>query len=210
MPGSRTAGSHGYRIDLEGLESRTLLATIPAATATGADRSVCPIFRASRPVPTSGNANSPAVVIDPYDSQKLFAVWGVDLSQLSRPSHSRRRSSRGLTPTTAARPGPSLAESVAIPQLDPATVDATPPTDYTQVTDPSLAFDGSGQCLRTDPTDQRCHRAIGALYLTKFNFSGSTPTAGLGPEQRHRLPVGDRLRRSDQPRSWPPIPQSTH
>ena len=36
-----------------------------------------------------GNANSPTVAVDPYDSQKVFAVWGVDFSSLSpvpRPS----------------------------------------------------------------------------------------------------------------------------
>ena len=34
-------------------------------------------------VTTQGNANSPTVAVDPYNSQKVFAVWGVDLSTLS-------------------------------------------------------------------------------------------------------------------------------
>ena len=38
-------------------------------------------------VSTNGNANSPAVVIDPYNPEKLFAVWGVDLSSLSPVPH---------------------------------------------------------------------------------------------------------------------------
>ena len=45
-------------------------------------RSIClTIFRACSASTNDGNANSPAVVVDPYDSQKLFAVWGVDESQ---------------------------------------------------------------------------------------------------------------------------------
>ena len=69
-----------YRIDLEGLESRTLLATIPAvAPGTAPLRNLTNL----QDVTTGGNANSPAVAVDPYDSQKLVAVWGVDLSTLT-------------------------------------------------------------------------------------------------------------------------------
>ena len=66
-------------LDLEGLESRTLLATIPAATATGAAVNLTNLSS----VTTGGNANSPAVVIDPYDSEKLFAVWSVHESSVT-------------------------------------------------------------------------------------------------------------------------------
>src|SRR5271156_803886 len=70
-----------YFVDLEGLESRTLLATIPAATPLGAASYLSPVT----PVTTTegGNANSPTVAIDPYNSQKIVAVWSVDLSNLS-------------------------------------------------------------------------------------------------------------------------------
>src|SRR5262249_24229214 len=70
-------------IDLEGLESRTLLGTIPAATATGAPVNLTNLSDTT----TGGNAISPTVAIDPYDSQKLLAVWGVDLSTLSPAPH---------------------------------------------------------------------------------------------------------------------------
>ena len=155
-------------LESEFLESRTLLATIPAATATGAPVNLSGLSS----VTTDGNANSPAVVVDPYDSQKLFAVWGVDLSQeVPAP-----------TPTTAIVEGAysndggaswtPLGESVAFPLLDVATINTTPRTDYTQVTDPSIAFDGQGNAyvlaLETAADG-------GALLLTKFNFSGDTP-----------------------------------
>ena len=90
-----------------------------------------------------------------------------------RPPH-RRRSSRGPTRPTAATTWNGLGEQVAFPQLDVATINATPPTAYTQVTDPSVAFDGQGNVyvltLQTTGADD------GALYLTEFNFSGGAPT----------------------------------
>ena len=57
-------------------------------------------------VTNNGNANSPTVVIDPYDSQKLFAVWGVDLSQDGPCTYSNDGDrARGLTLITAEQHG---------------------------------------------------------------------------------------------------------
>ena len=121
-------------LDLEGLESRTLLATtIPAATATGAPIDLSGNLSSVSASTNDGNANSPAVVVDPYDSQKLFAVWGVDESQeptvpLTTAIVEGAYSNNGGTTWTG------LGQEVAFPQLDPAS-NATPPFDYTQVTD---------------------------------------------------------------------------
>jgi len=156
-------------LESEFLESRTLLATIPAATATGAPVNLTGLSS----VTTNGNANSPAVVIDPYDSQKLFAVWGVDLSSLSPVPHTTAVvegafSDNGGTSWTG------LGQQVASPQPDVATINATPPTAYAEVTDPSVAFDGQGNVYVL--TLQTTGAADGELYLTKFNFSGSAPS----------------------------------
>ena len=74
----RARKSRLRRIELEGLESRALLATIPGATATGG---LVPLTNLST-VTDNGNTNNPAVAVDPHDSQKLVAVWGHDLSTL--------------------------------------------------------------------------------------------------------------------------------
>ena len=67
-------------VDLEGLELRTLLATtIPAATTSGSLQNLTGLLDVTK----VGNANSPTVAVDPYDSQKLIAVWGVDLTQIT-------------------------------------------------------------------------------------------------------------------------------
>jgi len=61
------------------------------------------------------------------------------------------------------------------PQLDVATINASPRTDYTQVTDPSVAFDGQGNVYVLSL--QTSGAADGELYLTKFNFSGTAPVS---------------------------------
>ncbi|MGA2704845.1 MAG: VCBS repeat-containing protein, partial [Isosphaeraceae bacterium] len=155
-------------LETEFLEPRTLLATIPAATATGAPMNLSGLSS----VTSNGNANSPAVVIDPYDSQKLFAVWGVDLSQeVPAP-----------TPTTAIVEGAYSNDGgatwnplgeISPPIIDANTIDATPPTPYTQVTEPSVAFDASNHVYVL--TSQNTGATDGALVLSKYDFSSSTP-----------------------------------
>ena len=169
---SRLKGDRKARltlIDLEGLESRTLLATIPAAAATGAAVNLTGLGS----VTSNGNANNPMVVVNPYDSQKVFAVWGVDLSQVVP----------AVTPTTAIVEGAyssnggtswnNLGERVNPPILDVATITSTNPTAYAQVTDPSVAFDGKGNVYVL--ALQTTGAGDGALTMTEFNFSGGTP-----------------------------------
>ena len=175
--------SRDYRIDLEGLESRTLLATTPAVTATGDPVALSP-FGSQVPFAgqqfnlpyqfgtSSGNANSPAVAIDPYDSSKLFAVWGLDLSTLTPPPtivtaivEAAYSSDGGTTWTGLGQ----ISDNIT----DAATIDATPPTPYAQVTQPSVDFDASGNVYVL--TLQSTGAADGALVLSKFNFSGNTP-----------------------------------
>ena len=73
-------------VDLEGLESRTLLATIPGPVPATVDGTAAtPINLTSFTQATTtqgGNVNSPTVAINPYDSQEVVAVWGVDIHQL--------------------------------------------------------------------------------------------------------------------------------
>ena len=70
----RARKSQHYRMDLEGLESRTLLATIPAATPTTAAPT-----QISSMMGNAGGVNasqsSSQVAVDPLDPSKLVAVW---------------------------------------------------------------------------------------------------------------------------------------
>ena len=171
--------SRHYRIDLEGLEARTLLATAPAAAPTTISGSpLGPVnltsltsVSGSNPA-VDGNENSPTVVVDPYDSQKVFAVWGQDLSSLS-PVPTTNAIVEGAYSSDGGTNWTSLGTSVN-PVLfpDPLTASSPTPTPYTQVTDPSVAFDSRGDvyvlALQTSGASD------GAMILTKFNFSSST------------------------------------
>jgi subtilisin-like proprotein convertase family protein len=145
-------------IEVEGLESRTLLAIIPAATGTNAPMDLSGIG--------TGNANSPAVTIDPYDPTKVIAVWTVDTSATAATVDGAYSSNGGTSWTT-------IGTAVDPAVHDPLAASAT--TNYTLVTDPTVAFDSRGNVYvlalqSTSPTD-------GALVLVEYNFSGPAPAA---------------------------------
>jgi subtilisin-like proprotein convertase family protein len=163
------------RIELEGLESRTLLATIPAATATGGAVELTGLFDVTK----SGNANSPSVVVDPYNPQKLFAVWGVDRSSITPTVPHTTAVVEGAFSNNGGASWTSLGEGVAPVQLDVATINANPSTSYTQVTDPSVGFDGQDNVYVLSLQSSGAND--GELYLTKFNFSGGSPVQQFLP-----------------------------
>src|SRR5262249_39813823 len=63
---------------------------------------------------------------------------------------------------------------VAFDQLDPATLGGTNPLPYTQVTAPSVAFDGRGNVYVV--ALQASNPGDGAVVLDQFNFTRSAPT----------------------------------
>ncbi len=174
-PLTKSRKSRHRRVEVEGLETRTLLATIPAVAPTqvnGTPDSPVPLTGMTS-VTTQGDANSPTVAVDPYDAQKVFSVWGIDLSQITP----------AVSPPTAVIEGEfsgdggttwTSASGLGAPMLDPATAASTTPEPYLQITDPSVAWDAQGNVYvlymeSSGPTD-------GALVLERYNFSGSTAT----------------------------------
>ena len=157
-------------LESESLESRTLLATIPVATATGAAMNLTNLGS----VTSGGNANNPQVVVDPYDSQKLFAVWGVDESTLTPTVPHTTAIVEGAYSNNGGTSWHSLGQLVAEPQLDILTVNANPQQNYTQITNPNVAFDGQGNVYVLSM--QSSGAADGGLFLTSFNFSANSPT----------------------------------
>ncbi len=156
-------------LELEGLECRRLLATIPAVAATAGAVNLTNLSS----VTTGGNANSPAVVIDPYNPEKVFAVWSVDLQSITPTPPHTTSVVEGAYSDDGGASWNSLGTSVAPIQLDIATINSNPSTAYTQVTDPTVGFDGGDNVyvLSLESTGAN----DGELYLTKFNFSGASP-----------------------------------
>ncbi len=165
--------AHLRWLDVDALEPRTLLATIPAATQSGVLQNLSGLGN----VTLNGNANSPTVEIDPYNPDVLFAVWQVDEgSQPVVPGTTTVV--EGAYSTDAGAYWNSLGAGVSFPQLDPLTINAAPPTLYTQVTSPSVAFDAQDNVYVL--TEQETSATDGLLYLTEFNFSGGTYNGQVG------------------------------
>ena len=83
----------------------------------------------------------------------------------------------------AGRTGPVSAKQVAFPQLDVATINADPPTDYTQVTDPSLGFDSQGNVYVLTLQTTGRHRRRTVPDPVQFLRCYADPTRS--PEQWH-------------------------
>ncbi len=160
------------RLDLEGLENRLLLATAPAAVDTTVNGSALgPISLTNLTLATEqGDANSPTVAVDPYDSQKVFAVWGLDGSQIVPAVTAPTAVVEGAYSDDGGADWTSLGVNVNPPMTDPLTL-----TSYEQITDPSVAFDSQGNVYVL--ALQSSGATDGALTLTKFNFSGTSPNS---------------------------------
>ena len=70
---SRLARLRRAVMESEFLEPRTLLATIPVATAVGGPQNISSLFGNSGGLTT--NLSSVQVAIDPYNPQKMVAAW---------------------------------------------------------------------------------------------------------------------------------------
>ena len=176
-------------MDLEGLESRTLLATIPAVAPATIDNSpLTPMNLTSFTNATSGgdgNATSPVVAINPYDSQEVVAVWEEDISNETpvplTTSIMRGAFSLNGGSTWTALPNDGF-QGIGFVHPDPALYTPTAPTPpYLLVTDASIGFDSQGNFYVLDT--QHNAGAIptsGAVTLSKYSFVGNSTAGGTG------------------------------
>jgi subtilisin-like proprotein convertase family protein len=172
-------------VDLEALESRTLLTTIPAATTTGAPMNLSQL--AGNIGGGAASESSALVSVDPTDPSKLVAVW-VDndptmfadtdstIQVVVEAAYSINQGQSWLPllvePTSTDGPSPGLSETPLL--FDPAT--SGPTHDFVNEMSPSLGFDNSGNFyVLSEFTSSG--GASGAVALQKYNFNGSFPTA---------------------------------
>ena len=168
--------------ELESLEQRTLLATIPAATAVGGPQNISSLFEN-----LGGNETSSLVAVDPTDPTKLVSVWVNDdpvelaatdnLVQGILEAAYSINSGQSWIPLLG-EPTNGLGIPVNPELLDPSTSGLTVP--YKFVTDPNLGFDDSGNFYITteySTAAQPGASTSGAVVLQKYNFTGSAPAA---------------------------------
>ena len=169
--------SRCQQVNLEGLESRTLLATIPAATTTGVPQNLSTSLGNLGGLGAS--ENSPTVVVDPLDPNKLVAVWmdsdpALDTPYLVNSVTEGAYSIDGgqLWTPFLGEPGNPAGAPVEPILGDPNTHD--PEVPYLETTNPTISFDDNGNFFLLD-SEHNAANSSGALVLQKYNFQASQP-----------------------------------
>ena len=180
----RARKSRNYRIDLEGLESRTLLATIPAASVVAG---TSPISLSALGGNGSGaNENSPLVAVDPLDPQKIVSVWidndtpNITFTPFTQVLIEGDYSIDGGKDWTAFI---SQANDLNEPLMIDPNSPPTSPYEYQQITNPSLGFDHNGN-FYVLMEEHNAAGTSGAIVLQKYNFAAGSPEI-----QRFKLPT---------------------
>ena len=169
------------QVDLEGLESRTLLATIPAAAATALPANLSSLMGNAGGLTTS--ENSATVEIDPTNPSKIVALW-IDNDPslgITGPPYAVQSILEGVYTINAGQtwtplfgePGTGLRVNPIL--IDPNTGPMNP-IPYTLVSNPTTAFDRNENFYILD-SYHNLAGSSGAIVLQKFNFSGNAPIA---------------------------------
>ena len=165
---SRKTRLHRAFLDTEFLESRTLLAVIPAAIASG------PIDTVGIGTSNVANTSSPVVAIDPLDPSKLAAVWVNNDTKLTTPG--------AVVTVDGAFSIDGGANWSSFTASDRFVIDPPASTStfvsYAQITNPSVAFDRSGN-MYVLASYHNAGNTSGALILDTYNFLGSSPASTL-------------------------------
>ena len=158
--------SRHYRFDLEGLEARTLLATIPVAAPTNS-----PLVNLSLPMNNGPGAqeNSPIVAVDPLNPQKIVSVW-VNDDTADIPAPGPQVFVEGDYSVNGGQTWASFSASVVL--FDPNTTNPTVP--YLQITNPSLSFDRNGN-FYVLLDEHNGGGTSGAIVLEKYAFTADAP-----------------------------------
>ncbi|MEO6811427.1 MAG: Ig-like domain-containing protein [Isosphaeraceae bacterium] len=154
------------RIALEPLESRTLLAVLPAPLVSGQATISGPGGNGSR-----GDESNPSIAIDRYNPLKQVVVWtrddpliGGDTTTIVEGKYSN---DGGQTWSGLGSLGGAM--------RDP-TTPSTAPKNFAQITDASVAF-GPGDSVYVLTSQHSTSNATGALVLNTYDFSGTAPVA---------------------------------
>ncbi|HZU38556.1 MAG TPA: hypothetical protein VFA18_21705, partial [Gemmataceae bacterium] len=157
---------------LEILEERTLLATLPVPQVSGQQVLLDP-----RLVATTASVLSPAVAIDPINPNKMVAVEVVNITAPAPAEAAidlQYSTDGGKTWTDYLFAFGSFAIN---PQIDPTTITNTNPgVPFVQANFPSVGFDRNENVYVLGVLHNAANNS-GAMQFSKFNFSGVFPAA---------------------------------
>ena len=157
----KSRGRGGRRAVMEALESRTLLAVLPPASV----QSLTAMTNAG------GNESTPSIAMDPANPQNLAAVWTRIASNLP---NQLQTIVEGAYSTNGGTSWQSLTLPGLQAQIDLSQSQANGPKYYTEITDPTIAFDGQHQLYLSYSEHSNTYSA-GAIELEKFSFSARSP-----------------------------------
>ncbi len=169
------------RLALESLEERTLLSTLPTTSATAWANLNTAIGESGTGGAGGGNNSSPTIVIDPNNSLDLAAVWvrttGTGSNRLGAYSSTGAQYTSVIEGAYSTDGGNSWnALTIAgLNQVDLSQSQVGVRVGYNEITDPSIAFDGSHN-LYLSYSEHNNSFSAGSIDLDKFTFNGGAPT----------------------------------
>ena len=170
------------RLALEGLESRTLLATqvlpTPIVNPTTTGQPGIPVDVSNPSGNSAGgndrssaaNESTPSIAVDPNNPQHLVEVW--IHSDLSLPAPTQTFVEAAYS-TDAGKTWTNLPE---VSQVLPDPTTSNPIKDFPQVTNPTIAFNRNDDFYILD-SHRTADNTSGTLALTKYDFTTSSPTS---------------------------------
>jgi len=189
------------RMTIEGLEARTLLATLPASSAdftTLSQLTGSALTGGGNLSSTAGgggsstsNESSPQIVVDRYDPNKLVAVWVRNdpavFTGTTKIVIAGAFSNDGGNTWRSFNAAPNMVND---PNSAPTNI-----LPFAQVTDPSVAFNANHEFYILVSQHSADTTTSGALVLSKFDFSGNAPQSETfytdplagGPAQSQRV-----------------------
>ena len=180
---------------MEWLEERTLLATLPAATVSAQMNLNTLLNESQNEGAPSDTYSTPTIVVDPSNAQDLAAVWiktqatGTTLPSFNSGGTQMTSIIEGAFSTNG---GTSWTKIAAIPanqfvQTDLSVSQTNGFVGYNEVTDPSIAFDGSHDLYLTYSVHDATY-AGGAIELERFNFNSAAPSiVNLGGANNYQV-----------------------
>src|SRR5262249_20797258 len=164
-PARPSRARRAVHLTVEGLEERTVPATLPQPIVTG--QTAIASSTVDGNVHTTNN--TPTIVVDPTNSQNLVAVFTTHTVIINPAGESS--AIQGAFSTNGGQVWSSF--SVSGPRPDPTTFGAA---NYPWQTDASVAFDRLHN-FYVVWSEHRTDNSAGAIRIQKFNFSSGSPSS---------------------------------